>query len=648
MCRQVDVTSKMVALIGGSFIPCSGKSDNIVGSHEERIAVQCIVEVKVKFAASLTVGVVSSLFVSSLAFAAETTDKASSSEQLFSSSLRNSSTRATEYSTLAPTKQAAARGDSDGWNTVWKLMDKNDYSEAISLLSDLIAKNDRADEAYCLRAKCWLLLNKLDRAISDAQKSISVNKHFAPPWVIIGLCQMQANDGASAIATFTEALKIDRTNVSALTRRGFCYIAMGKPHEGIADENAAINEDDSCFNAYYFRQKGYVALKNWLAVKADGEKMIQLDRNAPEGHLSRAHGLLNLNRGYEAVAEFQKSIPSYRYYGDTDQVNRILDVLAELIPKYDYGRSRTKMTGRDVENAKFAAPTNLKCEGFTMETLPPQMRSKPGSQKGDTKARWLIGKTWPPGSKITVAFNGGTPQLQKLVANTAPEWSKYGNIRFDFGFNPSTGKYRQWSKNDTSANIRIAFNENDGHWSNIGMESKNVFPEDPRSMNLSLNSERPERQKTVILHEFGHALGFGHEHQHPDGGCDDEIRWEDEPGYQVTWRLVGDRPDLIAYVNDATGKRPGVYSQLVGGFNQWTPREVDSQLREFSRQSAFDMGFNLGPVDRKSIMHYSFDPKFFKYGKDSPCCIAEASEISELDKKGIAKFYPPGSAKPYK
>ena len=59
-----------------------------------------------------------------------------------------------------------------------------------------------------------------------------------------------------------------------------------------------------------------------------------------------------------------------------------------------------------------------------------------------------------------------------------------------------------------------------GSWSCVGTDIMKVEPSSP-TMNLSWVSDTEDTDDTeqgVILHEFGHTIGLGHEHQSPKFG----------------------------------------------------------------------------------------------------------------------------------
>jgi hypothetical protein len=129
-----------------------------------------------------------------------------------------------------------------------------------------------------------------------------------------------------------------------------------------------------------------------------------------------------------------------------------------------------------------------------------------------TRALAPTGQQWINGSSIRIHFLGGTAAERKLVEKVAPEWTEYANLAFEF-------------VDDPSAVIRIAFDEDGGAWSYIGTENV-MIPRNEPTMNLGWVDE------AVILHEFGHMIGLGHEHQSPKGG----IRWNEA---QVLKDLAG-------------------------------------------------------------------------------------------------------------
>lgn len=191
-------------------------------------------------------------------------------------------------------------------------------------------------------------------------------------------------------------------------------------------------------------------------------------------------------------------------------------------------------------------------------------------------------KQWVNGSTLKVKFMGGTASQQSLVKQYAVEWSLHANLKFVF-------------VQDSDAEIRIAFNENDGAWSYLGTDCLEI-PRDQPTMNLGWLDQ------AVILHEFGHAIACIHEHQNPTGG----IQWNKEK----------------------------VYADLGGPPNFWDRETVDNNI--FAKYSIDQI--NSTQVDPKSIMMYFFPPSWTTDGFHTE----QNEALSGQDKSFIASsvMYP--------
>jgi len=248
---------------------------------------------------------------------------------------------------------------------------------------------------------------------------------------------------------------------------------------------------------------------------------------------------------------------------------------------------------------------------------------------------------WLPGQTVRVAFLGGDSTLHRDIEDATKQLTELANVKLDFGYNSATGKYRSWSTKDTvyKADIRVSFDQG-GYFSLVGTDSISSIigaPGDPvggrpnqRTLNLQgFNLQRPADWRGVVRHEFLHALAFHHEHQSPSGGCDNEFRWQDDPGYQPTQGSNG------RYVSDANGNRPGIYTYLAGYPNFWEKSKVDHNMRQLSPE-----GLSFDGVDQESVMLYRFPALFYRTVPSSCAPKGDGQNLSKGDKSGLLYLYP--------
>ena len=250
-------------------------------------------------------------------------------------------------------------------------------------------------------------------------------------------------------------------------------------------------------------------------------------------------------------------------------------------------------------------------------------------------------QAWPVGSVVRVAFLDGDTALHADVAGATSQIADAMNLTLDFGRDPATGNYRRWTLTDTQlqAEIRVSFDMG-GYWSLVGTDSADPTIDpgggpigglpNQRSLNLGgYKTSKPPGWEGTVRHEFLHALAFKHEHQNFRGPCENDFRWDDDPGYVPTKDARG------VFVPDAQGRRPGIYTYLAGEPNRWSKAKVDHNLRTTNDPDAV-----MGPFDAASVMLYRFAPFFYK-SSPSPCApTGPGHDLSDGDKRGLDLLYP--------
>jgi hypothetical protein len=209
---------------------------------------------------------------------------------------------------------------------------------------------------------------------------------------------------------------------------------------------------------------------------------------------------------------------------------------------------------------------------------------------GKSKGAILKDATWDKGETITVSFLDGDPALQKRVREMAQRWTGPGmaNLSIDF-------------LNHNNTDIRISF-KNKGSWSLLGTFCRDRTDKSLPTMNYGwlTPDSTDDSLRRVVLHEFGHALGFIHEHQNP--------------------------------LNSIEWNRDAVIAELSGPPNNWSPEDIEINM--FDQPSPSEV-FGT-PVDKSSIMMYPIPSSWTKDGFS----VGLNTELSSKDRELAKQVYP--------
>ena len=193
--------------------------------------------------------------------------------------------------------------------------------------------------------------------------------------------------------------------------------------------------------------------------------------------------------------------------------------------------------------------------------------------------------SWPAGV-VTIALDLRDAKSTALMVDAIREWAHHTpSLRFQI----VEGK---------KGDIRISDDEGlKGNWSYIGTHAKHADESEP-TMHLNRTDDSKAFRSTA-LHEFGHALGLMHEHQHPENTVD--------------WN-----------------------TQAV--FHEYTSESVSEDLIQEQFLDVFsDPEFLVTPYDKKSVMHYHVPGRLRSNEQDIP----GNTHLSKGDQDAIRKLYTP-------
>jgi tetratricopeptide (TPR) repeat protein len=88
-------------------------------------------------------------------------------------------------------------------------MERQDYSEALGILNETVARYPDFAEGWNRRAILYWQTGQFEKAIADCRKVVGLNPNHFGAWQGMGLCQLQIGDLEAACRSFRAALRIN-------------------------------------------------------------------------------------------------------------------------------------------------------------------------------------------------------------------------------------------------------------------------------------------------------------------------------------------------------------------------------------------------------------------------------------------------------
>ena len=195
---------------------------------------------------------------------------------------------------------------------------------------------------------------------------------------------------------------------------------------------------------------------------------------------------------------------------------------------------------------------------------------------------------WPQNKTITIAFMDTPKEAAKIIKKAINSYAPFINLKLKF-------------VKGNEADIRISTPADKvGSWSHLGTNALKV-PKHKPTMQINIRHTVISTIQRDTLHEFGHALGLEHEHQHPD--------------------------------RTFSFNKEGIYKTFTTDLH--TPKQIyDNIIHPLDPQD-----LKTSAYDQKSIMHYAFNAASTSNNVEIP----PNYRLTEGDKEFIKSLYPPAA-----
>lgn len=231
---------------------------------------------------------------------------------------------------------------SDIFLSIKKLFNDKKFTEAISLIDQLLKKNSNVPDAYNLRSLSFFHLKKYEQSLLDIEKalllspenfgilnnksiilkklnrindgiqsvsrSIFLNPNFATSYNVRADLYLENLDFNNAVKDLKKAIYLNPSYVEAYNNLGIAQMGLKQYDSAIIYFDKSINLDHNNCEAYKNKAIALLELNDLQHSLKNINKAIEINPNFIEAYNSRGNIFSKLNRYEEALIDLQKAI----------------------------------------------------------------------------------------------------------------------------------------------------------------------------------------------------------------------------------------------------------------------------------------------------------------------------------------------------
>ena len=195
------------------------------------------------------------------------------------------------------------------------LTDLNKYSEADTVLSEVISRFPTFEEGYEARGRLNMLNGDTIAAVEDINKALSISQSRINPYLMLAEIEWNRKNWDRASEAISEAIKLKPENPDLYVNRAFIRYNSDNFFGAMQDYNYALELDPENIQATFNRGLLRYEVKDLERAEADFSRVLELDPGNFYALYNRGLVRLESNKNKEALEDFKAISEKYpRFY----------------------------------------------------------------------------------------------------------------------------------------------------------------------------------------------------------------------------------------------------------------------------------------------------------------------------------------------